>query len=59
MITTVREAWHAGKVAREKRLAPVSPFYQVSIVRDGRRVDITCELERAWLAGYSGEPEPK
>ena len=44
----------AGKKAAKQGFARVSPYYEVKENVDGRRVDVTGQLTKAWLEGYDG-----
>jgi len=45
-------AFDSGKKAQAKGAMRVSPFDEVKEVIDGRRVDVTDQLDQAWFAGY-------
>jgi len=51
-------AHHVGRTDRERGRMRVAPFYNESVVINGKRVDITPILTTAWLAGYDGESLP-
>lgn len=56
---TNKGAYEAGKIAREKSLMRVTPFYEEREIRDGRKVDVTAERDRFWFAGYDGLAMPQ
>jgi hypothetical protein len=56
VVSSAERAYKAGKTAREKGLMRVSPYYEVREIRDGRRVDVTSELDRCFFEGYDGVP---
>jgi len=45
-------AYFYGKRAKKKGWLRVSPFYEVREIRNGRREDITAELDAAFFKGY-------
>jgi hypothetical protein len=57
-MTTTKQAYEQGKKAKKDRRTRVTPFYEEKAVVGGRKVDITRELDAAWLAGYDNEPIP-
>ena len=50
-------AYEGGKRAREKLWSRTPPYYEEKEIVDGRRVDITEDLNKLWLAGYDNQPQ--
>lgn len=52
---TVPIAEYLGRKARLRGWLRVSPMYEETVIRNGKRIDITEELTQAFFKGYDEE----
>jgi len=55
----LKRAYESGKVLRAKGRLRVSPFYEEREIVNGRKIDVTDQLDRYFFAGFDGQPMPE